>query len=387
MSFNAPSFRSYGWAQNANAPVSVDRALAYTMALNEMLKPGSPYRHDEGEVAFLCWLQRPAPLYPTLMVNEAPPQSRIREVKKILALEHDPALKGNLFHMLALSANGGRLIVRSSLIEELDTVAANVVSWWEGLQIRPLRRNKPISVPRLWQLKLALDRKGDPPNNRTTALWNRALGGASRPLGYQIIGDVINRMRADKTKRLDPAAIGLLRLSLNDIFYGNGKGELIPVALEKTNANEKPAYVCGRLLALHDDLQYITFDLAGESQPPFTVADRFYALVMNSPAIGIGKVFDLGRKHLRMLRRLSRLMPDVRHGGAQIAFDYEQAIGDLEKMLNGEPPVRFGMHDKARFALGFYHQKGLRWRHDVRPDGESLGGREEASEEEKVVEL
>ena len=28
--------------------------------------------------------------------------------------------------------------------------------------------------------------------------------------------------------------------------------------------------------------------------------------------------------------------------------------------MDGEPPKAFGMHDKARFALGFYHQKAYR---------------------------
>lgn len=368
MSFNAASFRSYGWEQNVNSPVSADRALAYTMALNEMLKPGSPHRHDEGGTAYLFWLQHDAPLDPAAMVDEAPPPRRIGEVKQILEARQEASLTDNIFHMVALSANGSRLIVRSSLMEELPKVAANVVGWWEGLQMQPLDRSKPLSVPHFWQLKLALDRKGAPPDDRKVLLWNRALGGAEKPLGYRIVGDVLSRMRADKTKRLDLAALGLLRLCLNDLYKATGKGEPMPAALEEAEANQHPAYVCGRLLALHDSLQYRTFDLAGENQPNSTVADRFYTLVMNSPAIGIAKVLDLGRKHIGKLRRLPKRLPKLKDGGAPVAFAFEQAIANLEGMLGGEPPTRFGMHDKARFALGFYHQKGLRSKRPSSPE-------------------
>jgi CRISPR-associated protein Csd1 len=57
MSFDKGAFRSYGWEQNANSPVSSDRAMAYVLALNDLLKPGSPHRKDFGDVAFLFWLR------------------------------------------------------------------------------------------------------------------------------------------------------------------------------------------------------------------------------------------------------------------------------------------------------------------------------------------
>jgi CRISPR-associated protein Csd1 len=137
----------------------------------------------------------------------------------------------------------------------------------------------------------------------------------------------------------------------------------MPPSLDTKHPNTQPAYLCGRLLAIHDYLQWKTFDTAGETQPNATVADRYYTLFMNSPSVGMARVFDLGRKHLSKLRKLKT----PKGTGANAAFGIEQQISDLEHLLGGEPPKSFGMHDKARFALGFYHQKAYRPKKDADP--------------------
>ena len=361
MSFNAPAFLSYGWEQNANSPVSADAALKYTMALNEMLRPGSPYRKDEGGVAYLFWLRNDATLNPAELVQQDGSADRIAQVRRVLERDRNAWVADkNLFHLVALSANGSRLIVRSSLTELLPEAVNHVIEWWQGLQMQPLDPHLALSAPFLWQLKFALDRKGEPSDDLVAMLWNRALAGIRRPLGTRVMQDVLSRMRVDTSKRLDLAALGLLRLSLNDHFDTQGKGRPMSAALDETSLVRHPAYVCGRLLALHDSLQYRTFDLAGEAQPNSTVADRFYTLVMNSPAIGMATVFNLGRKHLSKLRRLPKRQPRLPKGGAPIAFAYEQLIANIGEPLSEDMPAHFGLQDKAQFALGFYHQKAYR---------------------------
>jgi len=376
MSFNAPAFRSYGWEQNANSPVSANAALKYTMALNDMLRPGSPHRKDDGGVAYLFWLRNDAvELDPAKMLEQAPDAGAIAQVQEVLSAHRKAWIDdNNLFHMVALSANGSRLIVRSSLTELLPVVADNLIAWWKGLLIQPLAANQVLSAPHFWQLKFALDRKGEPSDDRVALLWNRALGGIQRPLGARVLHDVLGRMRVDKSKRLDLAALGLLRLALNDFYETQGKGRLMEAALEEQNSDLGPAYICGRLLALHDSLQYRTFDLANEPQPNSTVADRFYTLVMNSPAIGMATVFNLGRKHVTKLRRLPVRQPKMPKGGASIAFAYEQLIARIQEPLRGDIPPHFGLQEKAEFALGFYHQKAFRPKKQASPDRKPVDG-------------
>jgi CRISPR-associated protein Csd1 len=354
MSFDKGAFRSYGWEQNANSPVSADRAMAYVLALNALLKPGSANRKDFGDVAFLFWLRKHSPLNPAELLDEAPTFARIAEVKQVIELNRNAWIEDDTqFYVAAVSANGSRLILRSWLTELLPVAADNVVAWWEGLQMQPFSADEPLSTPRFWQLLYAIEREGKPSAGRVVALRRRALEGRKAPLGYRFVADVLQRMKVDPAKRTDLAALGLLRLCLNDLYHSTGEGEPMPPSLDQQHPNTHPAYLCGRLLAVHDYLQWKTFDTASESQPNSTVADRFYNLVMNSPAVGMEKVFTLGRKHIAKLRKL-------KDAGASAAFGIEQQIGQLELQLGGDIPPRFGMHDKARFALGFYHQKAYR---------------------------
>ena len=63
-----------------------------------------------------------------------------------------------------------------------------------------------------------------------------------------------------------------------------------------------PAYLCGRLLAMYDNLQY-----ASSSQKVNqSVGDKYYSLASTHPQLAFPKIDDLGQKHLRKLRRDNR---------------------------------------------------------------------------------
>jgi CRISPR-associated protein Csd1 len=363
MSFDKGAFRSYGWEQNANSPVSADRAMAYVLALNDLLKPGSEHRKDIAGMAFLYWLKSESPLDPVALIDEDPTPELLATVTAVLELNKSAWLsedERNEVYMAAVSATGSRLVLRSWLTELLPVAIENLIAWWEGLQIQPLDRyaDGPRSEP-FWKLLYALHREGQPPASRVVALRQRALEGLRKPLGYRVLGDVLARLRVDSDKRRDIAALGLLRLCLNDLYDTTGKGEPMPPALDEDNPNTHSAYVCGRLLAIYDEIQYRTFSAAGESQPNVTVSDRFYSLTMNSPAIGLARASELGKKHLQKLRR---------YRGQKAEDWYNGLLGAVGAPLNGEPPKPFDLHDKARFALGFYHQKAYRPARSADPD-------------------
>ena len=359
MSFDKAAFRSYGWDQNANSPVSADRAMAYVLALNDLLKPGSRKRKDFEGVAFLFWLKRDVDIAYSSLLEEPPGELLLDQAKAIMSLEHNAFLnkeERNELYLAAVSATGSRLVLRSWSSRPLGDALEALLDFWEQLKMQPLTRDQPPRADPFWKLLYALDREGKPPASRTVALRKRALEGRGNPLGYRILSEVLARMRADKDKRRDLAALGLLRLCLNDLYATSGKGEPMPTALDENDPHQHPAYVCGRLLALHDSLQWRTFETAGESQPNSTVEDRYYTLVMNSPSIGLAKVFDLGRKHLSKLRKLDAKV------GTKFADSFTRRICDLEERLDGVPPAQFDLHDKARFALGFYHEKAPRFK-------------------------
>ena len=110
------------------------------------------------------------------------------------------------------------------------------------------------------------------------------------------------------------------------------------------NANEDhQAYLCGRLLAMFDGLQYAASG-SGLNQ---TVADRYYTLASTYPQLAFPKIEDLGMKHLRKLRRDSP--------GAAVRI--ERDMDEVRQRLGAVFPGALSLEEQGRFALGFHHQR------------------------------
>ncbi len=106
-----------------------------------------------------------------------------------------------------------------------------------------------------------------------------------------------------------------------------------------------PAYLCGRLLAVYDGLQY-----SAQGEVNATVSDRYYALASTYPQLAFPKLTDLSLKHLRKLRRDSR--------GA--AVNIEKEIQEIHQQLaasGAKFPAQLSLEDQGRFAIGYHHQR------------------------------
>jgi len=119
-----------------------------------------------------------------------------------------------------------------------------------------------------------------------------------------------------------------------------------------------PAYNCGRLLAVFDDLQRRSHEwkLTGSS-----VAERYYASASAAPATTFGILWRLHLHHLKKLRSL---------GGkyAAAAAPIERKIWEIAVLFGQTPelaarrappdfPRTLDLQAQGRFALGFYQQK------------------------------
>ena len=167
MSFDKEAFRSYGWEQNKNSPISPDRALAYVLALNDLLKFDRGRRKDIAGIGFLYWLRNPADMDAMDLMDRADPE----EVKKLLCFDPQVAPETNRFYMAAVSGNGGRLRVRHWTDVALTQVKLNLKDWHQQLRVEypEYEGNEPVPV-RLWQLLYVLDREGEPDDHTVLAL-------------------------------------------------------------------------------------------------------------------------------------------------------------------------------------------------------------------------
>lgn len=359
MSFDKDAFRSYGWEQNQNSPMAPDRAMAYVLALNDLLrqdkKPGKG-RKDIAGVGFLYWLRDPADLDVLSFMDAADPA----QVSDLLRFDPAADLDANRFYMAAVSGNGGRLRVRHWADLALTTVKSNLQNWHRQLRVEyPQYDGEPAPPIRLWQLLYVLDREGTPDDHLVLALLRRGI--EAQPLGYPVLSKVLSRLRHPggidtKSKgaeqKTDPMSlsrlrvpIGLIRMCLNDLFrQQKGRFEMSEGLDESCTI---PAYVCGRLMAEFENLQRSS----SESEINSSVLDRYFGLASTYPSVAFPKIETLAQKHLRKLRRDKP--------GAAYAIDAR--LQTLHALLQpteaGAYPAKLSLEGQGLFALGYYHQK------------------------------
>jgi CRISPR-associated protein Csd1 len=352
MSFDKEAFRSYGWDQNANSPVSPDRAMAYILALNHLLQPGGPHRRDVSGVAFVFWTRTPSTFDPWSCIEQPSPE----DVQFLLNMNPLADPDPNEFYLAGIGANGARLQIRCWVTGTLEQIKANLRGWFQGLQMADVYQGGLAALPRMYQLCAAMDREGTPPANRVLALVRRALGGPSQKLGLPILATVLGRLRADESKRADAAALGLVRLSVNDSIATG----VTPMSESLDQDQKNGAYLCGRLLAVFEAAQYYAHrpepqggkDSDGpEVKINVTVVDRYFSLASTFPALAFPKLEDLNQKHMRKLRK-------ARPG---LAFMFTNTIDGLMSDIALDSGFRFpsqlDLVDQGRFVLGYHHQR------------------------------
>ena len=368
MSFDKEAFRSYGWEQNRNSPVSPDRALAYVLAFNDLLKQDKGRRKDIAGIGFLYWLRNPADLDALDLMDRADPE----QVKRLLSFDPRSEPDANRFYMAAVSGNGGRLRVHHWADLALTQVKQNLKNWHQQLRVEfPWDEPAPV---RLWQLLYALDREGKPDDHTVLALLRRGIEGL--PLGYSVLSKALTRLRHPGVgdarensgdKKSDPMSLarlrvpmGLIRMCINDQFRQKGKSEMSEGLDEGCRL---PAYVYGQLMAVYENLQWKSDDAEQkrrrdktESKEPkkeinLTVTDRYFGLASTFPKVAFPRIQDLARAHMRKLRR-----EDPRSANA-IDSRIQELYGFLEPSASGPFLPQLGLEGQGLCALGYYHQK------------------------------
>lgn len=109
---------------------------------------------------------------------------------------------------------------------------------------------------------------------------------------------------------------------------------------------EHPAYLCGRLLAMYEGLQY----RAHKGEVNVTVADRYYSMASTMPQLAFPKLETLSHAHLKKLRRDDR--------GAYVAI--HQRLSELNARFKAHGacfPATLSLKDQGRFAIGYHVQR------------------------------
>ena len=341
ISANSDAFESYGLKLSRVAPTCLECGEAFTRAANDLIAGGNT-SIAIGGTTFIFWTRRGVGFDPGTFMRDPDPA----QVKALL----DSVRKGRRgsvdddteFYAAALSASGGRAVVRDWIDTTVGSVRERVGRWFDLQRIIDPRDEDPTGVAEpgrplsLFRLAVSTVRKADDlPVTTSRALFRCALRGT--PLPMEIAFQAVRRNRAEQgVSRERAALIKLVWLGQPNRERQLAKEQNYMVALD--NERPEPAYHCGRLLAVIESVQY-----AAPRQVNATVVDRFYGAASATPAVVFGVLLRDTQPRLAKLDAKSR-------GGLQKRL--MEVCGQIEAF-----PKTLSLEQQALFSLGYYHQR------------------------------
>lgn len=175
-----------------------------------------------------------------------------------------------------------------------------------------------------------------------TQLLHGALRGRSVPLTQAALAAAVRRQQLDQDNKLNPARLALIKACLLRPLNSSNNNSLTKdtIMTECLNPDSRDsAYLCGRLFAVFDRLQYLA--LGGVNAG---VVERYYASASVTPALVMGRLFRNAQFHLAKA-----------DGG--VATNATKDFEAITCALGTSFPATLDLEAQGRFALGYYHQK------------------------------
>lgn len=350
VSFNAPSFESYGKEQSYNAPVGKYAEFAYTTALNYLLSQRD-YTFQLGDSMVVYWAESGKEQYQKNFFSVMQPtkdnQKKLKDIFDSLKqdtkiyledAEMDPEQK---FYILALAPNAARLSVRFFYADSFGKILKNIAAHYERLNIvKPAWAEQEYLGIRDILNETVNQKSKDktPVTNMASLVLQAILSGGRYPAS--LYTDVLIRIRSENGNiTWGRAAIIKAYLIKN---YNCMKGEDFMGLNEECN---DAAYVLGRLFSVLEAVQK-------EANPAITttIRDRYFNSACATPAVVFPVLIKLKNSHIKKLERDK--------GGAKVYYEklLTDIMGKLEKF-----PKRLSLEQQGQFDLGYYHQQQKRY--------------------------
>ena len=352
VSFNCPSFTSYGKDQNANAPVTEGAARAYTSALNYLLQREHRQTVRIGDTSIVFWADRADPAenmladFFDLAPSAASPQDQaqldrlkgiLKNLRKGGALnEADKELhSGARFFLLGLAPNAARLSVRFWLTETLEVLLKHLSRWYADLSIERQFPGSEPEFPPLWLLLVrtvaAQGKSENVPPELGGQMARVFLSGSNLPESAYAV--VLQRIHADKK-------VDYFRASFIKAYLCRNKHEEKDMSsLNRDEDNE--GYRLGRLFALLEKAQK---DALGTVNAP--LRERYIGAASATPRLVFPMLLRLAQHHVTKARK----------GGSEgYEIWFNKNIGEIVDSITAFPAV-LSLEDQGRFMLGYYHQ-------------------------------
>ena len=339
ISANKSAFESYGLEASRIAPTCRECGESFTRALNSLL---ADERTSLGvaDATFAFWTREHVGFDFAAHMRQ-PDSAQVQALIESPRRGRQTTLGDETaFYAASLSASGGRAVVRDWIDTTVGSVEESVARWFRLQRIADPRDEDPEDMhPRplsLFQLAASTvrDARRDLPVTTPRSLFRAAL--SATPIPLEVAFQAVRRCRAEQSVTRPRAA--LIKLVLLSRETTPPK-ENYMVALETEHPS--PAYHCGRLLAVIEDVQRAA--LPGVNA---TIIDRYYGAASSTPAVVFGALLRGAQPHLA---RLERDRP-----GAYV--NLQRRLEEVMAQI-GDWPTTLPLREQALFSLGYYHQR------------------------------
>lgn len=360
VSFNQEAFTSYGKEQGSNAPISLERAAAYTTALNHLLRFGADNRQKlvVGDTTVVFWAEASAATRAeaaenlmAVLTSGATDEQEAEKVREVLEgvrkgqqlSSVNPGLEdGTRIYVLGLAPNASRLSVRFWLVDRLDSLTRKMADHYEDMALEPSAWKRP-PTPYSVVLQTVPHREGAKPkmddafHNLAGQVLQAILSG--RPYPRSLLVNTIMRIRSDGQVGARAAICKGVLARERRLFQQLNKEE-IPMSLDPSSS--QPGYLLGRLFAALEKIQSGALGYNVNA----TIRDRFYGAASATPA----SIFPV------LLRNAQNHLAKIRKAKPGMAINLERLVLSITNLLPPEFPRVLNIEDQGRFAIGYYHQ-------------------------------
>ena len=342
-SVNLAAFESYGKQQGFIFPVGEQAMFEYTTALNMLLDSENRFRI--GDVAAVCWAEKPTPLETKLVIclngQKDNPDAHIEEVKGLYKSLYNGRYKEpnakDKFYLLGLSPNSARIVVRFWHETTVADLSEKLVKRNKDMKmVRGEKSTYPefMKLPRLLA-NLVLDGKLENlPSDLIAHITQSALD--NKPLPVSLLQIALRRNKAEQKITYGRAC--LIKAYLNRAVRSGGLKNTKELTMSLDRERSDIGYVLGRLFAVLEKTQ-------SEANPSLnaTISDRYFGSASSTPVAVFGTLMRLSPHHLGKLEHEGRAV--------QLKWEIRQILEKCQRF-----PSHLNLEQQGLFAIGYYHE-------------------------------
>lgn len=343
ISFDKDAFCSFGLEQAQNAALSPAAELKVRSSLNVLIEKSRTQGLVFNDTVHLHWSREAMDGDPMDLLTMADPEAVAALMKAVHSGRRYVGLDTNAYYAMSLSGNGARIVVRDWLESTVAEVERNIADWFSDLAVvhpdgTSTKQDFKFGALLYGMVRAELSELSP---QIATQLLHAVLHGRKNPLPQSALAAALRRQQLDQDNKLNPARLALIKVCLLRSRTFSHQHPSIKAAMSESLNSESrdAAYLCGRLFAVFDRLQYLALGSVNAG-----VVERYYASASVTPSLVMGRLFRNAQFHL------------AKAGGGS-AENVRKDFEEISSALGDHFPPTLDLESQGRFALGYYHQK------------------------------